>query len=256
MDVGFRVADRDRRIAAAVLAGGVAYRFFFWLLALALVLGGALGFTDPDGVEDAAKDHGAGTALVTAVGEAAQSSQSARWWLLAIGAWLLLWTGYMGTKTLVQVHATVWDVPAPRVGNALRASLIFTGAAVALLAAMSAARWLREETDVLGLVVTLTIVLVPFAFWLVVSGWLPHRGDGWLDLVPGAALVALGVQALHLFTAYLLGPKLTNATQLYGGLGIATTILFWLYIAGRLVLGAATLNSALVERREPKRAPS
>ena len=256
VDVGFRVSDHDRRVAAAVLAGGVAYRFFFWLLALALVLGGALGFTDPDGVEDAARDHGAGRALVTAVGEAAQSSQAARWWLLAIGGWLLLWTGYMGAKTLVRVHATVWGVPAPRGGNALRASLIFTGTAFAYLVAMSGARWLREETDVLGLLVTLAIVLVPFAFWLAVSAWLPHRGDRWRDLVPGAVLVAVGVQALHLFAAYFLGPKLTNATQLYGGLGLATTILFWLYITGRLVLGAAILNSALVERRGPGKPPS
>lgn len=30
LDVGLRLADRDKRIAAGVLAGGVAYRLFFW----------------------------------------------------------------------------------------------------------------------------------------------------------------------------------------------------------------------------------
>ena len=44
--------------------------------------------------------------LVTTVGDAARSSQAARWWLLLVGAWLLLWTGYMAAKTLVLVHAT------------------------------------------------------------------------------------------------------------------------------------------------------
>lgn len=29
VDVGFRLAERDKRVAAGVLAGGIAYRFFF-----------------------------------------------------------------------------------------------------------------------------------------------------------------------------------------------------------------------------------
>jgi uncharacterized BrkB/YihY/UPF0761 family membrane protein len=249
VDVGFRVAERDRRVAAAVLAGGVAYRFFFWLLALAVVGAAALGFTGAGDAEDVASDQGAGAALADAVGDAATASHSARWWLLLVGVWLLLWTGYMGAKTLVLVHATVWGVTPPRIGNALRASLLFTGAVLAYIAAMAGTRWLREETDALGLVFTLALVVVPFAFWLVASRWLPRRTDRWLDLAPGAALVALGVQALNLFTTYLLGPKLENATELYGGIGVATTILFWLYIVGRLVIGAAILNEAVAERR-------
>jgi len=33
VDVGFRTAERQQRVAAMVLAGGIAYRIFFWLLA-------------------------------------------------------------------------------------------------------------------------------------------------------------------------------------------------------------------------------
>ena len=248
VDVGFRVAERDRRVAAAVLAGGVAYRFFFWLLALAVVSAGALGFANADDAEDAASDQGAGAALADAVGDAASASHSARWWLLLVGVWLLLWTGYMSAKTLVLVHATVWGVTPPRIGNALRASCLFTGAVLAYLGAMAGTRWLRQETATLGLMFTLALVVVPFAFWLLASRWLPRRTDRWRDLAPGAALVALGVHALNLFTTYLLGPKFESATELYGGIGVATTILFWLYIIGRLVIGAAILNEALVER--------
>jgi len=45
-------------------------------------------------------------------------------------------------------------------------------------------------------------------------------------------------------------PCLGTATELYGGIGVATTMLFWLHIVGRLVIGAATLNASLVERRD------
>jgi uncharacterized BrkB/YihY/UPF0761 family membrane protein len=249
VDVGFRMADRDKRVSATVLAGGVAYRFFFWLLSLALLLGGVLGFADAEDVESASA-NGLGGALADAVGDAVRSSQTARWWLLLVGFWLLLWTGYMGAKALVLVHATLWGLPPVRLRNALLASLAFTGLAVGFLAALSLTRWLRTESDVVGLVATVALVLVPFAMWLAVSSVLPNRASSWRDLVPGAALVALGVEALHLFTVVFLGPRLASATELYGGIGVATTILVWLYLAGRLVIAAGILNATMVERRD------
>ena len=75
----------------------------------------------------------------------------------------------------------------------------------------------------------------------------PGRGLGG----PGAGrgvLIAVGVEAIHVFTVYFLGPKLVNATELYGVVGVVSTILFWFYLTGRLVIGAATLNASLYEQ--------
>ena len=149
-----------------------------------------------------------------------------------MGIWLVLWTGYLGAKALMLVHATVWGVAAPRVRNVLIASLVFTGTVLLLIGAMSAARWVREESPTPGLIATFAVVLVPFA----------------MGLLPGAALVAVGLEGLHLFTVYFLGPKLANATELYGVLGVVSTTLFWLYIVGRLVVGAATINASVYEQ--------
>jgi len=79
VDVGFRIADRDKRVAASVLAGGVAYRFFFWLLALSLLISGALGLVGGSRVQDSLRDQDAGPALVEIVGEASDHSQTADW---------------------------------------------------------------------------------------------------------------------------------------------------------------------------------
>ena len=98
------------------------------------------------------------------------------------------------------------------------------------------------------MVATLALVVVPFTIWLLTSRRLPHRDVGWMGLAPGALLVALGLHGLHLFTVFFLGPKLENATELYGVVGVVSTILFWLYIAGRLVIGAATINASLYEQ--------
>ena len=249
VDVGFRVAERDRRVAAMVLAGGIAYRVFFWLLAMSLVFGGVLGFVDPGDAESTLDDHGFGVWLAAAVASFARSSDGNEWWLLVVGVWLVLWTGYTCTKALVLAHAAVWQLHPPRVARPLRASLVFTGFTVGFIAAMAAARWLREEDTSTGLAATLLVLAVPFGFWLAASRALPNRASGWLELVPGAVVIALGLQAMHLFTAYFLGPKLASATELYGVIGITTTVLFWFYLAGRLIISAATLNASFAERR-------
>jgi uncharacterized BrkB/YihY/UPF0761 family membrane protein len=249
VDVGLRAADRDKQVAAGVLAGGVAYRLFFWTLALAVLLSGGLGFVGDSRIEESAEDLGLGSTVAHVITGATRESDAGRWWLLLIGAWLVLWTGYMGTKALVLVNAAVWGVPPLRIGNAFKASLAFTGGALAFMAVLVLARWLRDEAELFGLVFTLALVVIPFGAWLAVSTLLPHRAGSLVELMPGAALLAVGVQALHLFTALFLGPKLTNATELYGGIGIATTILFWLYIVGRLVIAAAIVNASFVDSR-------
>jgi uncharacterized BrkB/YihY/UPF0761 family membrane protein len=180
---------------------------------------------------------------------AVQSSHSERWWVLIVGIWLTLWTGYLGAKALILVHAAVWGVPPPRVRRVLLESLVFTGTALILIASMAGARWIRSEFPTAGILATVAVVIVPFTIWLLASRRLPHHDVGWMGLVPGAVLVAAGVQVLHLFTVFYLGPKLENATELYGLLGVVTTILFWLYIAGRLTIGAATINASLHEQR-------
>ena len=247
VDAGFLAADRNKRVAAGVLAGGVAYRFFFWMLAVSLLGNGALGFIDAQDVQQVLVQQGVDPAIVDTI-ETGQPSGTGRWWLVIVGVWLVLWTGYLGAKALMLVHATVWSVAAPRVRNVLIASLVFTGTVLLLVGAMSAARWVREESPTPGLIATFAVVVVPFAIWLMASRYLPHEDVGWIGLLPGAVLVAVGLEGLHLFTVYFLGPKLANATELYGVLGVVSTTLFWLYIVGRLVVGAATINASLYEQ--------
>lgn len=249
VDVGFRAADRNRRVAAMVLSGGIAYRVFFWLLALSLVFGGVLGFVDTADLELTLTEQGFGVWLAAAVTRFARSADGNEWWLLLVGVWLVLWTGYTCTKALVLAHAAIWHVDPPKIGKPFRTSLIFNGLALGFIAAMAGARWLREENDLVGHAATLLVFVLPFVFWLWASHVLPNRAAGWRDLLPGAAVVAVGLQAMHLFTAYFLGPKLASATELYGVLGITTTILFWFYIAGRLIVTGATLDASLAERR-------
>ena len=51
----------------------------------------------------------------------------------------------------------------------------FTGSVLAFGASIALVRWVRSESQVLGLITMLASVVVPFGLWLVASLWLPHR---------------------------------------------------------------------------------
>ena len=249
VDVGFRLADRDKRVAAGVLAGGVAYRMFFWLLSISVLATGALGLAGRSWVDSALSEMRIGPVATETINDFVRGTDQARWWVLLVGGWLVLWTGYLGAKALVLVHAAVWGLPAPQGRKQWAMSLTFTGTALAFLVSMTIADRVHARGGALGLVAIVVVTAIPFAIWLGISRLLPHPGVPWTDLVPGALLVGIGVQAFYQFATWFLAPKLANATELYGLLGIAATALFWLYILGRLMIGAVTLNASVREQR-------
>jgi uncharacterized BrkB/YihY/UPF0761 family membrane protein len=252
--VPVRAAQRNRRVAASVLAGGIAYRLFLWLLPFGLIVGGALGFLNAASTEKAVSTGGLPGAITNAVGDAARSAHSDSWWLLAVGVPLLLWAGFSGAKAVQLVHALVWDEPPPKT-KPLQGSLAFTGVMCAVWAVIALTWWFRGDWP--G-VVAPVLTFAPLAgLWLWVSLQLPHRDAPWKALLPGALLVAIGFQVLHELVGTLLVPKLEKSTSLYGGLGATTTIIFFIYLLAMLVVTAPVLNSSLYDelQREREEAP-
>ncbi len=244
--VPFRAFDRNRSVAASVLAGGLAYRVFLWTLPFALIVGGALGLGNAAGEESAAATGGLPAAMVNGIGDIARATGASAWFLLATGVPLLLWEGYTGAKALQLVHSLVWRDPPPH-SRPLHSSLVFSAGMCVFMTVISLTWWFRDTTE-LGRVLLLAVMIVPLAgLWLWVSLQLPHGTASWKALLPGAFLVAIGFQGTHGLVVYLLGPKLEHATSLYGGLGAMATALFFMYCVGRIVVTAPILNAALHE---------
>lgn len=242
--VPFRAAERNRRVAASVLAGGIAYRLLLWLLPLGLILGGALGLMDADSTEAALTTGGLPAAVVDVIGDVARAAGSDWWWLLGVGVPLLLWAGYSGAKAVQLIHSLVWDQPPPR-AKPLASSIAFTGVLCGFMFAFALTWWLRDEASLKRLLAA-ALATVPLAtLWLWASLRLPHRDAPWRALLPGAFLVAVGLQVLHVLIVEFLAPKLEKATTLYGSIGAMTTILFFMYFAGRLIVTSPILNSSL-----------
>ena len=217
--IPFRAIERNRGVAASVLAGGIAYRLFLWLLPFGLIVGGALGLGDAQSFEDAVASGGLPQAIVNAIGDVARAADSNSWWLLLTGVPLLLWEGYTGARALQLIHSLVWDEPPPRI-RPLQSSLAFSGGMCVFVGTVMLTWWLRDWTQ-LGQLGVLVLMVGPLAgLWLAVSLRLPHGSARWTALLPGAILVAVGFQVTHGLVVYLLGPKLETSMSLYGALGV------------------------------------
>ena len=255
----FSWISRDKEVAGGVLGGGLAYRFFFWVLALTVLLAGGLGLASASGA-DVAEDSsevGITNAFARTVANEAEQSESGRWWLILTGLVLVVWFSWGLLRALHLVHAAAWRIPPPRLRNLPRALGFVVAAPIVLLVATGAAGWVRAHAaDPFGLLATLAIGVGFGAIWVWVSMYLPSKEVPWTAFLPGAILLGLGIEALHLFTTYYLEKKLANASDLYGVLGLATTALFYLFLIGRGVIWAAELNAVTWEVRTERRASS
>ena len=253
VDLGLEAFDLERRGGGTLLAGGLAYRLFFWLLPLGLTVAALLNFwqeADPDGIDEAARELGMGAAAARSASQAIADSTSSRWYFLLAGLWFTAYFSLSVIRALRLSHALAWGVPLEKSRRPLAAVALFNGVALGLMASGTVATWLRAESDVLGLVATVGMFLVYGGVALAVMRLLPHGDAPTRALLPGAILVALGTQAIHLLVTLYLAPRLGRSSELYGSLGAATVLLLWLYFTARLIVASAFLNATAWRRHD------
>jgi membrane protein len=241
----FRVVEREARVAASVLAGGFAYKLFLWLLPLGLILGGVFGISNTSSAEEAVRG-GLVAAVINSIGDSTRATGVSPWWLLLIGVPGLLWAGRSGAKAAQLIYALIWDEPPPKT-KFLPMSLAFTGILGAALVTVGLSWWFRDNTQ-LGsalLAIAAIVPIVGLSVWA--SLLLPHGDASWRELMPGAVLIGVGVVVLHELIGRFLLPKLQESAELYGVLGIMTTILFYMYWVAAIFVSSATLNHSLQE---------
>jgi uncharacterized BrkB/YihY/UPF0761 family membrane protein len=253
IEAAFEVGELDRRRAGSLLAGGIAFRIFLWLLPAALVAAGFVGLIRPRG--SAQPDHvarvlGLGASVVSIVHQATRESQKGTVALLAIGIPLTLYASMSLVRAFRVAHVLAWEELPRRRGHTIRDGALLSVALIGAIALESAIAYLRHSA---GVGVSLLLGLVPIAItgalWLAASTQLPHADADRRALLPGAVIVAVGIAVLHFATIYYFAPKLTRAPALYGSLGTAATLLAWLFLIARLVVSSAFVNATLWRRR-------
>ena len=243
----------EQRSGAPLLAGGLAYRLFFWIVAFGLFAAALLSFwvrSSPGDVESAARSFGLAGVAAHSATTAVENGSHARWYFLVSGLFLLVYFGMGAVRALHVTSLIAWRMDPIRFRRPLRKSVAFTGLAFALLAASLGAQWLREHAPAIGLLGIAVGGAAAFVFALVGFSWLPRPAETpWHVLWPGAVEVALGFLGTQALVTYYLAGKLERSPNLYGTLGAATVVLLWLFIFGRLLVSGIFLNATIHGRR-------
>jgi uncharacterized BrkB/YihY/UPF0761 family membrane protein len=250
-----RAYEHDRVVGGEIMAGAIAFRAFVFLLPLVLVIVSLLGLAadaDSKGAEDVAKQAGIGGLAAQSITESAKVSGGSRWVALIIGLIALYSTSIALARALRIAHGLAWGKALAPMTQKWRAGLVVVGTTVAVAVLTSAISRLHSAHRVAGIVLSIAAVVVYAGAWLGISLLLPHADADWTALLPGAALVGIGVLALHLVTVYYVAGRVGSASSLYGPMGAAVAILGWTYLLGRLTVASAVLNASLHSNQAPR----
>jgi uncharacterized BrkB/YihY/UPF0761 family membrane protein len=251
VDAVFEMVERDGEVAGGIIAAALAYRLFIWTLPLALVAVAGLGFAaraSHESPEEAAEAVGLEGLITSSIANAANSPN--RWYALLIGIPILVWATRSLLRVLIGAHRLVWTDdrargPRPKLVPTLR----LLGLLLCFTIISTAASAVRAWSTGPGVLAT-ALALVPYAaLWILIAKQLPHRDAPWTALLAGAALFAVGLEALHAVLVYFIAPWALAKQGTYGALGVAAALLVGLYLISRLVVASAVVNATLWERR-------
>jgi uncharacterized BrkB/YihY/UPF0761 family membrane protein len=253
-DALIEALETEQRSGAPLLAGGLAYRFFFWLVSFGLFSAAVLSFwvrSSADDVKSVAQSFGLAGVATTSATNAVYNGSHARWYLLISGTCLLLYFGIGAMRALHVTGILAWGLEPKRLQRPLRAGVLFSLALLGLLVLSLGTEWVRHHAPGTGLLAIAAIGALWVAVIVLAMYVLPHRPlDSWTALLPGAIEVGVGLALIQTIVVYYLAAKLERSPNLYGTLGAATVVLLWLFLFARLIVSGMFLNATLQRRRE------
>jgi membrane protein len=252
IDAVYAMVDRDGKVGGGIMAGSLAYRLFIWLLPFSLVVVAGIGLgTDLTSETAASATRSLGLRGLVAKSVAESSQSSSRWYALVIGIPVLIWATRNLLRALVIVHRLVWGDPRGLAQKVtMRATARFFVLALAYFVILELASHVGSWTGSYILKVIVAFAGI-FGWWLVVSLRLPHHAAPWYALVPGAILVAIGLELISGLGSYFIATRVNSSQSAYGVLGVAAGLLFGLFLISRLVVASAVINATVWERRHP-----
>jgi uncharacterized BrkB/YihY/UPF0761 family membrane protein len=249
----FAAFEHDRQVGGEIMAGAIAFRMFIFVLPYTLVLIATLGIVadwTADGAEEVAKELGIGGVAAKSVSESARLDSGGRWIALSLGLFALYFASAALARAMRIAHALAWRQAVAPMRKAWRSALVVVGTLTVILAAVAVVSRIRERSPGIGLGGAFAMVLVYTAVWFGLTMLLPHRDAPWTALLPGAVVVAIGMELLHIATVYYFTPKISSSSKLYGPIGAAIGILLWAYFFGRLTVASAVFNATLWHRHK------
>jgi membrane protein len=230
------------------LAALIAYRAFFSLFPLLLLLTTILGYVlagDPE-LRREAVDSVLGRFPVIG-DQISVSSLRGSGVALVVGAGGALWAGFGVVLATEEALDRVWDVPrrdrAGFLASRLRALVLLAVLGSLTIASTVASGLVGGGAGLLGPVagvaVSVCLNLLVFAALFMLLGSQPASLG---VLAPGAAAAALGWSGLQLIGGYFVSHQVQNASPAYGTFALVLGLLVWVQLGATLTVLSAELN--------------
>jgi membrane protein len=253
IDIVFGSYERDTEVGGGILAGAVAFRVFLFIVPFVFFFVVAFGLVaDAVGTTASSATNSVGItgllgSTITNVGD---QSVWSRLTILGVSGVALVLGARNLMKVLVIIHVLIWHVPRVRVRRQVRAVALLVASVLGALALAQVTNRLQDNSFPAWVFATSAFMLVPAGLWLVASLKLfPHPPEvDWQDMVPGALLVGVGIEALHVFTVVYISHSFERKSETYGAIGGSLSLLLWAYVVGR-ILAASPVVNAVVWRR-------
>lgn len=248
------VQDRYSELEGGVIAAAVTLSIFISLFPALLVGTAIIGFVASGQVDLSGqiidKLGLSGTAADTlrdAIGTAQHSRKTAS----IVGLAGLAFSALGVVQAIQHAVDRAWQVQGGGIVDKVKASawLLVTGAVFIATTAATAlvVSVLPGWAAPFMIIATVGINILMFWFTFTLLG---HQKVGWRPLLPGAVFAGIGMQVLTLAGAIILPRSVASSSALYGSLGVVFAILAWLFLFGRLLVYASTLNVVLYEREK------
>jgi uncharacterized BrkB/YihY/UPF0761 family membrane protein len=251
VDFVLATGERDRILGGSLVAGAIAFRMFLLVVPMMVVVVAIASLvTNVSSLssQQLVAKLGMVGYIADSVADATKMSSGSAWTVLIVALWILLLTARSFARALRTAHALAWGQPIRRWPHGLKAGFAVIGLLTALLLLAGTMNSMRGESVISSIGVAIGTGIGVGALWMLASRFLPHAGDRWLDLLPGALLVGVGAQLVNVAVIYFTW-RATRAEAFYGPLGLSIVLLVWLYIMGRLLITSAVLNAQRYARR-------
>jgi YihY family inner membrane protein len=175
-----------------------------------------------------------------------------------VGIGGLVWGSLSLGQTGIFTMAQVWNLPGlerPNLPARLGRSLAFLsvlGVGLIVGTFFGAAVPAAKGTLALAVAGGAASAVVNFLDYLAGFRILTPAAVRLRQLVPGAALAAIGWTVLQSFGGFVVGHYLKNDNSLYGTFGIVLGLFAWIYLVSELTVYSAELNVVLARRLFPR----
>ena len=241
------------------LSALIAFYGFFSLFPLMLVFVSVLGFVLADNPDLRERLVDSAFGQFPVIGEALRSGANLQplegsWVAVAVGGATAIWAGLRVAQATQLAMNTIWDIP-----RASWPNYIFRRVrALAMIALLATIVVLSTFTSSLGSSGSSSSAILRYGGWVVALALnavlftltyqlLTAEMLRWRNVLPGAAIAALGWTILQSVGGYVVTHQINQASDVYGTFALVIALLVWISLGAQLTLFCAEIN--VVRRR-------